>query len=410
MQKIYTGIDLGSDSIKMVTGEFLNQEFHVLGTVLVRSTGIRKGLIVDIEMASHSLMVAKQKMEEKLGIPITKAVVTVPSEKCEMSISSGTTTISREDGIVTGDDIRSSLQDSVLGQVAQDYELVTVNPINFVVDSNEPVRDPKNMRGSTLEVKAVLASVPKEYVHPIYAVLNSCEIEVSDICFASVGDYFTGKTKNTDSLIGAVINIGGDTTTVSVFNKGIMIKNSVLKVGGKYLDNDIRYVYDVDMKTARSLKENFAVSSRSNADYHEVTYVESKTSKELKVNQSQLSEVIEARLVEILRNAKKEINHLTNREIRYIMVTGGISELTGFDALVDSILGENATVIKIKTMGVRNNQYSSVIGILKYFDWKLDLRDQTYAMFQDRSIKDLTTPKKKSDGVVSKVFSHFFEN
>ena len=102
-----------------------------------------------------------------------------------------------------------------------------------------------------------------------------------------------------------------------------------------------------------------------------------------------VSKVVEARIREILKLAKNEIKNLTNREIRYIIITGGLSELAGFQYLVEQEFGFVAKVGNITTPGIRHNKYSSCLGIIKYFNGKLDLRDKRYSMFTDEEIEEL---------------------
>ena len=98
----------------------------------------------------------------------------------------------------------------------------------------------------------------------------------------------------------------------------------------------------------------------------------------IKINQYELSEVVEARVTELLKLAKKSINNLTNRKISYIIVTGSITELTGFSYVVENVLGMNSSTLNITTLGIRNNKFSSTAGIIKYFNKKMELRDKIY--------------------------------
>ena len=179
-------------------------------------------------------------------------------------------------------------------------------------------------------------------------------------------------------------------------------------------DHDIKYIYKVDTTTARRLKETFAVASFQYADYNDVTEITGKDTTNLVIRQSEISEVIEARLKQILKMAKKEINSLTKREISYIIITGGISELAGFQFLIDECLGTKAMTLNMTTMGARHNKYSSVLGMIKYFHQKLELRGKKYSMFEDNQIEELQGLKKKtslaSDNIISRCFGHFFDN
>ena len=118
-------------------------------------------------------------------------------------------------------------------------------------------------------------------------------------------------------------------------------------------------------------------------------------------------------MVNILKLAKNELKNLTKREIRYIIVTGGVSELAGFQYIVEDVLGVKARVCDITTMGIRHNKYSSVYGIIKYFDSKLKLRGKSVNMISNEDVENLITikqTKENNDNFMNKVFGRFFEN
>ena len=117
-----------------------------------------------------------------------------------------------------------------------------------------------------------------------------------------------------DKSLGAVINIGSDKIDVSIFNKGIIIKEENIDLGSKNIDKDISYIYGVDLTTSRTLKENFAVCSRRYADVNDVLEIETKSGDKIIINQYEISEVVESRVVELLKLAKKQINNLTKEK------------------------------------------------------------------------------------------------
>ena len=415
MKEIYTEIDIGSDSIKIVVSEFLDDRFNILASTNVRSTGIKKGLVVDKELAINSLKLALKEIEPSIGVKIDKAIVTVPANERRFSVVSGNTRINSEDGLVTGEDIVSSLEDAVIEKLQDKESLVTIIPITFTVDDKESVQDPKGLHGEYLEVKAVLAAAPKRTIIPFLEVFESCGIEVIDITFGSIGDYYEAKNNDLDKKLGAVINIGSEKIDVSIFNKGIIIKQDNIELGSKNIDKDISYIYGVDLTTSRTLKENFAVCSRRYADVNDVLEIETKSGDRVIINQYEISEIVESRVVELLKLAKKQINALTKRKISYIIVTGGISELTGFSYVVENTLGINANTLNITTIGIRNNKYSSAFGIIKYYHEKLKLREQTLSMFDEDKIDEMLNNKRSikkttNDTIVSKVFGYFIGN
>lgn len=416
MKKIYTGIDLGSHGIKIVVCEVVNNKFHVLAASNTRCKGIKNGIVTDIEEAKMYLVKAKKDVEEMLGITIDQAVVTVPSSDIVFDIVEGKVLVEADDKTISSNDINNVFQEAVLGKVEENRELITITPILFQVEDGEEdggiVKDPKGMTGENLFVKAVITSIPKANFRNVINLLKACEIEVVDVTYGSIGDYYEARNPDFDKSVSAIVNIGYSKTEVSIFNKGIMIKNEIIDSGSRLIDKDLAYVYNLKRSQAKALKEKFAVSNTRYSDINDTIELTNKNGEDIVLNQLEVSEVVEARLVDLLKLAKKQINILTNREISYIIITGGISELAGFEYVVENVFDRRCSTLDVRTMGIRNNMYSSSYGIIKYFHNKLDLRGLSYSMVSEKEANNLVSTKGKSsnsfnDNIISKVFGYF---
>ena len=412
MSNIYTGIDLGTNSIKIVVLEKNNNKFNVLASVSHPSLGVKNGQIMDTKKAVSSLRSALKKVNDMMGIKVTKVIVSIPPTDCFLDVVVGSVPVI-DYNLITGEDVSNVLKDALIGQIKEDYELVTAVPISFTVDEVENIKDPKGMKGATLDAKVVIASVLKEPLYRILEVLKLSGVEAIDVTFTSTGDYYAVKNKKLDKEVGAIINIGEISSNISVFNKGIQIKNSTIPIGSRNVDKDISYIFKIKSSDARRLKENFAVSMESYADSNDFVDVKLSDTESKEISQIGISKVVEARLREILKLAKNELKNLTNREIRYIIITGGLSELAGFQYIVEEELGFKARVCNINTMGIRHNKYSSVFGAVKYFDDKMLLRGKDISMLSDEDIKVVISTEDKNisnSNIISKVFGHFFDN
>ncbi len=412
MGDVYTAIDMGTDSIKIVVMEKKGKEFFTLASTSVKSSGIREGFITDTKAAVNSVKNAIKRINDKLGIRISKVVACVPPINCKMRIFSGSWDVIDYEEI-TGEDVRCVLKDALVDRIGDDEEVVTVSPIEFVVDDVAGIHDPKGMLGKVLETKIVVATMDKESLYRILEVLKLSGLETVDIGFSSTGDYYAIKTKKTDELVGAIINIGEVSSNISVFNKGIQIKNSIIPIGSLNVDRDLSYVFKINDVDARRIKETFAVSMNSYADRNDVMEFTNVDGEKIEINQVGASKIVEGRLKEILKFAKNEIKNLTKREIRYIIVTGGLSEILGFQYLIDEEFGVGAKICNISTMGIRNNKFSSSYGLIKYFDDKLLLRGKSYDMINNDDKSSLMNIGQKvatNDNIINKLFGHFFDN
>lgn len=411
MSSIYTGIELGTDSIKIVVLEKINEQYHVLSSVCSESAGIRNSHVYDIKAASIAVKKAVKSASEMLGAKITKAIVCVPPTHCNMDIVNGSVNVINSK--ITGEDVCNVLNEALKDQDFSEFELVTAIPISFTVDEEENIKDPKGMRGEVLSSKIVIGTMPKEELYRFLEVLKLAGVEALDVGFTSTGDYYTIKNSKYDGIVGAIINIGEDNTNVAVYNKGIQIKNAVLPVGSSNVDKDLAYIFKMKENAARNLKETFAVSMSNYADSTDIVEVKNNNGEIKEISQVGVSKVVESRIREILKLAKNEIKNLTNREISYIIVTGGLSELAGFGYLVEEMFGAMAKVCNITTMGIRHNKYVSVLGIVKYLDDKLSLRGKQMNMIDGDELDDLVSPQHKminNENMIGKVLGHFFDS
>ena len=411
MSSIYTGIELGTDSIKIVVLEKINEQYHVLSSVCSESAGIRNSHVYDIKAASVAVKKAVKSASEMLGAKITKAIVCVPPTHCNMDIVNGSVDVVNTK--ITGEDVCNVLNEALKDQDFSEYELITAIPISFTVDEEENIKDPKGMRGEVLSSKIVIGTMPKEELYRFLEVLKLAGVEAVDVGFTSTGDYYTIKNSKYDGIVGAIINIGEDNTNVAVYNKGIQIKNAVLPIGSSNVDKDLAYIFKMKDNAARNLKETFAVCMSSYADSTDIVEVKNNNGEIKEISQVGVSKVVESRIREILKLAKNEIKNLTNREISYIIVTGGLSELAGFGYLVEEMFGAMAKVCNITTMGIRHNKYVSVLGIVKYLDDKLSLRGKQMNMIDGDELDDLVSPQHKminNENIIGKVLGHFFDS
>ncbi len=412
MRKIYTSIDIGSSFIKVLVAEIDKDKLYVLSSSCVKSKGIKHGLIIDANEAIISIKEAIAIVEGKLGIKIDKIIANVPSYNVNYTIISGSTLISGEDSKVDGDDILRAIQDGVK-DIDESREVITFIPIDFILDDNNMIKDPKGLVGKKLEVKCMMVTTPNKNVYSVMGILESIGIEVIDINISPISDYETFRTKETDKEVSAIINIGSETTRIALFNKGIIVDSKILRIGGKNIDNDISYVFKLSSDDSNKIKEKFALAHKRFARVEEVTEMLTINRDLVRINQYDLSQVVMSRLEEILELAKKELFLLTNKEIKYIIITGGSSETPQMQYMVDEIFKDNAYITNITDIGVRHNKYSTAVGLIKNFDRKLQMRGRIYSMFSLDKLEDISIPRKRNlgeDSVLGKVFGIFFDN
>ena len=408
VKHIYTSVDIGTDTIKVVVTELYKGKLNLLAASSIKSKGIKKGLINDVTLAGCSLKKAISEVEDMLGIKIKKVLVNVPSYFADFSKIEGELKITSDDSIIGGHHI-SKVMEIALKNSTFDKEVVSIIPIDFGVDNQFGINDPKGLMGDMLCVRAVACLVPKKNIYSVVSLIDSIGLEVVDISINGIGDINAFKNKDTSSKLGACINIGYETTTVSIYNKDIIIKNSVIGMGGKNIDNDLSYMYKIDTDEAVEIKEKFALAYKNHANKGEFYVACDNT----RVNQFEVSDVISSRISEILTLAKKEINILANRKMDYVIITGGVSNMEGFKYLAGEVFGDKLKASNINIIGVRNNKYSSCIGNIVYYVNRLKLLGNRVSMVDEEDAMEMTFTRKSfidmsNESMLGKVFGYFF--
>lgn len=411
MRKIYSALDIGSDTLKLVVGEFYNNKLNVLCGLSKQSAGYQNNVITDKEELIKSIKMLINDVYDKINVSIKRIILNIPVSYCEFFYTTGKITVSDEDGVVTGDDILRVLKDSSKDRIPQNEELIGIQPVIFSVDDEE-CKMPLNKRGKTLSVKSVLVTSSKRFIYDFIKVIEESGLEVADITCNGLCDYANFYTESLNNKNGVMVNIGNTSTSVNIISKGIFINSEILNIGGIELEKDICYTFNLKRSDARYLKENLALASEKNASVKKQIKVVSREGYEVSINQYELSALVSSRVSEILNLVKKSINHLTKKEISYIIVSGGLTELRDMALLVHQVFGSKGRIGVINYLGVRNNIYSTAVGMLISFNNKLRLRDKDYCMFTDDDIDALTNGASSvnNDSILGKVFGYFFDN
>lgn len=411
MRKIYTSIDIGSDTIKIVVGELFNGNINVLASKAIKSKGVRKGLITDPNLAITAIKDGLKDINDMLGITVKKVIVAVPSYNAKFMYVTGSVSVSNPDGFITTDDINRVIKDSIYSKIAQEYELVTVVPTSFSIDNGEEITMPVGKQGKKLDIKGIMITTPKKNVYSVISVLEGAGLEVVDIAISALGDYFEVHTANIDRKVGAIINIGHETTTVSIFNHGKLMNTDVIQLGGYNVEKDIAYIFGISVFDARVLKERFASSHKRFTQLNDTYEITNNANEKIKLNQLEVTEVVMSRMAQILKMAKKQILLLTKHDIGYIIITGGLTEIKSFKNLVFEILGKDVIIFTEETLGVRDNMYTTSLGLIKYFCDKMESRGKNYSMVDEEDVESLTTPfmdkSKKDNTTITKIFGNF---
>ena len=410
MRKIFTALDIGSNTIKVVVGEFIGTKLNILSAVKVTSRGYVNNYILDKEALISRIKEAISKTEEELNIKIRKVILNVPTYNLDFKLTDGR--VELEENVVKSNDIVRLLQDVSKNKIDHKNEIICTLPIMFKVDDEETI-NPYGKHGNILYVKSILVSTDKKTIYDLATIVNSCNLDIIDITTTGLVDYYNFKSKELDTKNIAIVNLGSTTTNISIFSKGIFINNKIIDDGGFYIDKEIASVYNLKRNETEYLKEKLALAVINNADEKETITLTNKNGEEITVNQYELSKIVSEKMDNLLKIIKKNINLLTKKEMSYIIITGGLSEIKDINLLINNVFNKNGKIGKINNLGARDNSYSVALGMLKYFNSKLLLRNREFSSLTEEEIDAMCTISEKNtskNSLISRVVGYFFDD
>lgn len=413
MRKIMSSLDIGYASIKLIVAEINKKKLYVLTSSIVNNDAVKKDMTIDYDILEGIIKKLLSDAKEKLGIEIKKTLLTIPTDSASFTINRARIDIKNEDNLITVDDMIKVVNLSGKNVVQDNMELVNITPLYYTLDDSSKTDIPVNTFSRSLEVKSIITSSSKDDVYKYLRVLDNLGVSVVDISYDVVGNYFAFKSDDMDTTCGIIIDIGYLSTSISVYNKGVLVNTLKIKVGSLNVLKDISYVYKISLDSAKEVYKKLGLGSSKNANNLEKIELKDNNGDKLIINQVNLSEIIESMVQEILSMAKKQINTLTKRQISYIICTGGIANIGDFDLNVLEIFGKNARIGYINTIGIRDTRYASTFGLIKWYDYNAKLKNYDYSILnleeQEEFSKEESEAKTSSNSIIGKVFDYFFE-
>lgn len=333
-EHIYVGLDVGSSQIRVVVGKQESElgSPSIIGVGEAQSNGIRRGVIVDIDEAVSSISEALEKAERMTGLSIEHAVVSVGGAQVSSQESHGVVAVARADGEITEADVVRCVDASQAISIPPNREILHVIPKTFTVDGQTGIKDPVGMSGIRLEVDCQIIQGSVPFIKNLTKCIMQAGLEIDDLVLAPLAASQSVLTKKQKELGVAVIDLGGGTTGLVVFEEGDLVTSNILPVGAMHITNDLAIGLRTSVDTAEKIKLANAVATvRDVKKDIEIDLSKIDKQEEGKVSAKHVAEIVEARL--------EEIFDLVNKELKYIgrdgqlpagaILTGGGAKLPG---------------------------------------------------------------------------------
>lgn len=342
-EKIITGLDIGSYSIKTIiakkTGN--DERLQIIGVGNAPSLGVRKGVIVDIDEAVSSIKSSIAEAERLAGIEVNSVAANLGGAHISSKISKGVVAVSRADQEISEDDISRVISAAEAISVPLNKEILHALPQEFVIDGERGIKDPLGMHGVRLESNALIVECSTPVLKNVGKAIESAGLGVENIVLSPIAAAYSSLTKRQKELGVLVLDIGGATTGLAVYEDGNIIHVQILPIGSGHITNDIAIGLRTDIDTAERVKlEHGTCNSEdvSKKDMIDLTKISNEGRGQ--ANKKEVSEIIEARLEEIFDLANKELKRIGKQGLlpAGVVLVGGGSKLPGIAEFAKKIL------------------------------------------------------------------------
>ena len=363
----FTGLDIGTSSVKVLVAEQRNGELNVIGVSNAKSKGVKDGIIVDIDAAATAIKSAISQAEEKAGISIKSVNVGLPANLLQVEPTQGMIPVTSDTKEITDQDVENVVKSALTKSMTPDREVITFIPEEFIVDGFQGIRDPRGMMGVRLEMRGLLYTGPRTILHNLRKTVERVGVQLENIIISPLAIVRSVLNEGEREFGATVIDMGaGQTSVATIRNQELQFTN-ILQEGGDYVTKDISKVLKTSQKLAEGLKLNYGEAYPSLAS-NETFQVEVIGEVEpVEVTEKYLAEIISARIKHIFEQIKQELErrHLLDLP-GGIALVGGNAILPGVVELAQEVFGVRVKLYVPNQVGIRNPAFAHVISLSEF--------------------------------------------
>ncbi len=410
-RKIVVGLDIGTSKIcaLVATPGDNPDELNILGLGIVESKGVARGFINNLEQTVRSIKDVVSQAEKQSGIQINEVIVGIAGDHVESETTRGIIGNLNE---IEESDVFRVINEARSIAIPPDRRILHVIPQEFIVDGQDQIIDPVGFRGHRMEVLTHVVTCKTSFLDTIYTCVERAGLKVKEVVLEPIASSIAVLDEDEKEVGVALIDIGGGTTDIAIFEKGILRFTSIIAIAGKKVTDDIQNGLGILARDAEKIKKEYGCTylpSIHRDEYFMTPGIAGRAPRE--ITKTVLCQVIQPRMEEIFELASAEIERsgLNASLGAGIVITGGSSLLHGTEDLAAEVFG---TQIKIGvpsklTYGlapeVENPIYSTAVGLVRYglenqnenFNQHLKKVEKSNGTGRKKSLKDLFNKVQK---------------
>ena len=382
VKNLIVGLDIGTSKIVSIVAELTPEgrlEILGLGTHQ-ESRGLKKGVVVNIEATVNAISRVIQEVELMADCKVKEVYTGIAGSHIKSFNSNGMVAI--KDKEVSPMDVDRVIETARAMPIPSDQQILHILTQEFIVDGQDGVREPIGMSGVRLEVRTHIVTGAVSAAQNIVKCVRRCGLEVIDLVLQPLASSYAVLTEDEKELGVCLVDIGGGTTDIAVFQNGSIVHTAVIALGGNNLTNDIAMGLRTPMEQAERIKQKHGCALTSMVDKQEMIEVPSVGGRDPRVMGRQiLSEILEPRVEEIFQLVHHEIerNGFSELLASGVVITGGSTLLPGMPELAEEIMGVPVRRGVPRGIGglvdvVKSPVYATGVGLVVYGAKNLDRR------------------------------------
>ena len=377
--ELVVGLDIGSTNIRIAVGQVTMEkdydpQLHILGVASVSSDGVQKGGITSIEDTVSAISSGLEKMEQLIGIPIEHVWVGVSTPDILPQESRGVVAVSRTSGEISEEDVDRVIEAAKTVAGPLNYEVLHVLPRSFTVDGQTNIKDPVGMTGVRLEVDTKIVHGPTTHIKNVEKAVYRTGLDINDFVLTTLAASEAVTTADQKELGVVVVNIGGPTTSIAVYEEGDLLHTAVLPLGSSHITNDLALGLKTSIDIAERVKREYGscigkgITKKDTINLADLGADESE-----EVAHQYVIEIIQARVAEILEKVNDELSQIDRSGLLPAGATfvGGGSKIRGLIEFAREELQLPATLGRVHGVGGIQDEaddlaYVPVVGLVRW--------------------------------------------
>ena len=372
-KNLIVGLDIGTSKIVAIVAELTAEKrLNIIGLGTQPSRGLKKGVVVNIEATMASIQRVLEEAELMADCAITEVYTAIGGGHIRSLNSSGMVAIKEKE--VTQADIDRVIETAKAIAIPNDQEILHILPQEFLIDSQEGIREPIGMSGVRLEAKVHIVTGAESAAQNIVKCVQRCGLEVEDVVLEQLASSYAVLADDEKELGVCLVDVGGGTTDIAVFSGGAIRHTAVIPIAGDQVTNDIAVSLRTPTHHAEEIKLKFACALSQLANSDETIEVPSVGDRPpRRLARQTLAEVVEPRYEELFGLIREELRRSGFEEViaAGVVLTGGSSKMEGAVELAEEVfhmpvrLGIPQHITGLVDV-VSNPIHSTGVGLLLY--------------------------------------------